>query len=166
MLLMFMMSLTLSMVFLATKHPLSMGLLLLLQSTLIASVTGFFNYNFWYSYILFLIMVGGMLVLFIYMTSIASNEKFENSNTLVIMVMLMTILTLTVYIWMDKLYIHQNFNSLDIQSTYKIWNLSLSKFINFPSNVVLYMIITYLFVTLIAIVKITDLSYGALRQKF
>jgi hypothetical protein len=36
--------------------------------------------DFWSSYILFIIIIGGILVLFIYVTILASNEIFSPSN--------------------------------------------------------------------------------------
>jgi NADH-ubiquinone oxidoreductase chain 6 len=40
-------------------------------------VTGLLADNFVYSYILFLVILGGVLVLFIYITSLVSNEVFS-----------------------------------------------------------------------------------------
>ena len=36
--------------------------------------------DFWYSYILFIIIIGGILVLFMYITRLASNEIISPSN--------------------------------------------------------------------------------------
>ncbi len=44
--------------------------------------------------------------------------------------------------------------------------LSLIKYFNFPNNLIIIIIIIYLFITLIAVVKITKFLYGPLRQKF
>nr|AIW06338.1 NADH dehydrogenase subunit 6 [Teloganodidae sp. MT-2014] len=62
--------------FFLMSHPLSMGLVLLLQTVTISILTGLMNFNSWFSYVLFLVFLGGMLILFIYMTSLAPNEKF------------------------------------------------------------------------------------------
>nr|ALO76541.1 NADH deshydrogenase subunit 6 [Perotis lugubris] len=167
MLLLMSMSLSLSLMFMFTKHPLSMGFTLLLQSVIVSMITGVLNYNFWYSYILFLIMVGGMLVLFIYMTSIASNEKFKNSNMMMMTQLMIIPTAFMLYLMYDKynLYINLNNSDLFMEMNNSMWTLSLTKFLNYPSNMILFMIIMYLFITLIAIVKITDSTYGALRQK-
>nr|ALO77346.1 NADH deshydrogenase subunit 6 [Chirotenon longimanus] len=69
----------LSSMFMFLKHPLSLGLTLLLQTILVALISGLLNSSFWFSYIIFLILVGGLMILFIYMTSVASNEKFKFS---------------------------------------------------------------------------------------
>jgi hypothetical protein len=42
--------------------------------------TSYRDWRFWFSYILLIITIGGILVLFIYITSLASNEVFSPSN--------------------------------------------------------------------------------------
>nr|YP_010704183.1 NADH dehydrogenase subunit 6 [Julodis variolaris]WCO87689.1 NADH dehydrogenase subunit 6 [Julodis variolaris] len=166
-LIMMMASLALSMSFLFLKHPLSMGFALLLQSVMISLITGIYNYNFWYSYIIFLIMIGGMLVLFIYMTSIASNEKFEYSNGLTLMIILLTSMSVIITLLMDKFFIYQNIMNTSTTLLHQSdWTLSLSKYLSYPMNMIMFMLFIYLFITLVAVVKITDISYGPLRQKF
>jgi len=68
-----------SSIFSTIKHPLAMGLILLIQTIFICLLRGLLIKSFWFSYILFLIFIGGILVLFIYVTSLASNEIFSFS---------------------------------------------------------------------------------------
>lgn len=50
------------------------------------------------------------------------------------------------------------------QSSYLIENaISLNKLYNFPTNLITIILINYLFLTLVAIVKITDSNQGPLR---
>nr|APX39258.1 NADH dehydrogenase subunit 6 [Gonioctena leprieuri] len=162
-----MMILMMSIIFLFLNHPLSFGLILLLQSIMISCMTGFMNFNFWFSYILFLVMVGGMLVLFIYMTSIASNEKFKFSFKIMMMMMIM-LMMMMLLMYLDNFYytffmkMSDNLNQNFMQNSY----LSMNKYMNFPNNFIMFMMILYLFITLIMVVKITMLNYGPLRQKF
>nr|APX40210.1 NADH dehydrogenase subunit 6 [Psylliodes laevicollis] len=156
-----------TLMFIFLNHPLSCGLILLIQTILTALMSGLMNYNFWYSYILFLIMVGGMLILFIYMTSIASNEKFKMSKSL-ILIMIFSISIIMMLMMIDLFYLNYFMN---IQDT-KIMNMnfsnmmSLKKYFNYPNFYLMITMIIYLFITLIAVVKITNNSYGPLRQKF
>nr|YP_010491875.1 NADH dehydrogenase subunit 6 [Ontholestes orientalis]UWM92661.1 NADH dehydrogenase subunit 6 [Ontholestes orientalis] len=164
---MIMMILTLmfSIMFIFLKHPLSMGITMLIQTILVSLISGILNMNFWFSYILFLIMIGGMLVLFIYMTSIASNEKFKFSNTLLLFMIFMFMMTMIMYMLMDNMFFYMISYSENLHSSYN-YNTNLNKFLNYPSNIILFMMIIYLFITLIAVVKITDIKFGPLRQKF
>nr|YP_009995464.1 NADH dehydrogenase subunit 6 [Ochthebius salinarius]QNP09919.1 NADH dehydrogenase subunit 6 [Ochthebius salinarius] len=163
MMILLMINITLSMIFLFMIHPLSMGMILLLQTITISLMTGFLNFNYWFSYILFLIMIGGMLVLFIYMTSVASNEKFKTNNKLIIFVLGMMFL-MFLMMFLDKFIIMNN--NINNFIMFKNNYLMLSKFYNNPSNSIMFLMIIYLFITLIAIVKITNFNMGPLRQKF
>ena len=60
------------------SHPLAMGLNLLLSTLLISVIIGVGGLRFWVSYTLMLILSGGLLVLFVYVSLLASNESFQN----------------------------------------------------------------------------------------
>nr|QNP10081.1 NADH dehydrogenase subunit 6 [Ochthebius perpusillus] len=153
-----------SLMFLFMIHPLSMGMILLLQTITVALITGMLNFNYWFSYILFLIMIGGMLVLFIYMTSVASNEKFKFNNMIMIMTISSMMMMMIMNMLIDNFFIMMNNYSSKLNSTSNY--LMLSKFFNTPTNMIMFLMIIYLFITLIAVVKITDFKLGPLRQKF
>nr|YP_009860559.1 NADH dehydrogenase subunit 6 [Kirchnerius guangxii]QKD75009.1 NADH dehydrogenase subunit 6 [Kirchnerius guangxii] len=145
------------------NHPLSLGLLLLLQSSVIALISGWMNLTFWYSYILLLIMIGGMLVLFMYMTSVASNEKFKFSPMMFLMFIVMILTSLVFMILTDqwftnsKILINENSNLI-------IPLLSLNKFFNYPAIMISIIMIIYLLITLIVIIKISKFKQGPLRN--
>nr|YP_002265546.1 NADH dehydrogenase subunit 6 [Chaetosoma scaritides]ACF35105.1 NADH dehydrogenase subunit 6 [Chaetosoma scaritides] len=142
-------------------HPMSLGLILLLQTIMMSIISGMMN-SFWFSYILFLIMIGGMLILFIYMTSIASNEKFKYSNKLTIMFMTMNLMLISSII-LDNYFINmlnsEMINFIKINSSF-----TMNKFINLPSSIIFYLLIIYLLITMIAVVKICLTNKGPLRQ--
>nr|APX39375.1 NADH dehydrogenase subunit 6 [Longitarsus atricillus] len=156
-----------TMLMLMFKHPLSCGVILLIQTILTALFTGMMSLNFWYSYILFLIMIGGMLILFIYMTSIASNEKF-NFNKKYIYLYMLFLMILSLMFVIDPFYTNLNINIIDMKTSFLTFKnqFSMMKYFNYPNYFIMMMMIIYLFITLIAIVKITKFNYGALRQKF
>nr|YP_010591372.1 NADH dehydrogenase subunit 6 [Agriotes hirayamai]QEH58442.1 NADH dehydrogenase subunit 6 [Agriotes hirayamai] len=164
--LLYMLTLSMSVTFMFLNHPLSMGFTLLIQAVLIALITGMMSNNFWFSYILFMIMIGGMLVLFIYMTSVASNEKFLYSTKLSVMLLMMLLMTIT-FIMIDPFMNYELSTNTDMKmfKMNSLFSLSLSKYINLPSNWIMISMIMYLLITLIAVVKITNITYGPLRQK-
>nr|AFC36308.1 NADH dehydrogenase subunit 6 [Chelonarium sp. MJTNT-2012] len=160
-----MIMLTLTMSFLLTKHPLSMGMNLLLMTVTVAIMTGMMFTNTWFSYIMFMIMIGGMLVLFIYMTSIASNEKFKFSmKTLMIMMTLMMMSATTILI--DQNLMNTNIKSEEITKalTKTSYEMMLTKFMNMPMSMIMTMLIIYLLIAMIATVKITNINKGPLRK--
>nr|YP_010239122.1 NADH dehydrogenase subunit 6 [Miltogramma oestracea]QTF74382.1 NADH dehydrogenase subunit 6 [Miltogramma oestracea] len=158
-------------IFMNMNHPLTMGLILLIQTTLICMMTGLMSKSFWFSYILFLVFLGGMLVLFIYVTSLASNEMFSFSTMLMIISM-MTLLTSMIYlIFLDKNllspYLNMEMKTLINMNNFISENsLSLNKLYNYPTNLMTIMLMNYLLITLIATVKITKLHKGPLRPMF
>nr|YP_009441588.1 NADH dehydrogenase subunit 6 [Tachyta nana]AOY39263.1 NADH dehydrogenase subunit 6 [Tachyta nana] len=164
-------NLMLTLIFIFINHPLSMGLILLLQTILISIMSSLFSYSYWFSYILFLIMLGGMLVLFMYMTSLASNEMFNLSMNLMMMMMIYLLSMFFLYIFIDQMIINsllKNSNMMEMYSfMYKNENLmSLNSIYNMPNNMITIMLMNYLFLTLIMVVKITENKFGPLRQKF
>nr|YP_009937356.1 NADH dehydrogenase subunit 6 [Trigonopterus selaruensis]QNT26827.1 NADH dehydrogenase subunit 6 [Trigonopterus selaruensis] len=157
---------TISASFMFMNHPLSLGSVLLLQTIMIALLSGYLYMNFWFGYILFLVMVGGMLVMFIYMTSIASNEKFKLPKKLIpIMVIPLMVILPLINLFHDKFLIMQLNFSVNFMFQHKNNILNLSQYFNYPSTFLLISLMIYLFLTLIAIVKITNKNSGTLRQK-
>nr|YP_010878905.1 NADH dehydrogenase subunit 6 [Sambus kanssuensis]WHE42544.1 NADH dehydrogenase subunit 6 [Sambus kanssuensis] len=154
--LMIMMSIIISIMFLFTKHPMSMGFNLLMQTLFISLITGILSINFWYSYMLFIVMVGGMLVLFIYMTCVASNEKFSMPK-MTITVLIIGMVNIITY--------KSNLTSLVSEMKISQWNQSLVKFFLFPQGTISLLMMIYLFLALIAVVKITKIEMGPLRSK-
>nr|AOY39354.1 NADH dehydrogenase subunit 6 [Nosodendron sp. BMNH 840466] len=147
------------------KHPLSMGMILLIQTLMISMMTGLLHINFWFSYILFLIMVGGMLIVFLYMTSVASNEKFKFSLKLSITILMMMMIFTLMLFYMDYLFSTMNSNNLAMMNFFlKEKHHYLNKYLNLPSNLIFILLFIYLFISMIAIVKITNIKYGPLRQ--
>nr|AWB99418.1 NADH dehydrogenase subunit 6 [Anopheles aff. lutzii A PGF-2018] len=161
--------LIMSFIFMQMKHPLSMGLMLLIQTFLTCLITSIYVKTFWFSYILFLIFLGGMLILFIYVTSLSSNEMFSMSFKLVMMSMIIIFFMNVLFFIMDKSLIDQFMMNMEMQNLANINNLInenilyLNKMYNFPTNLITLLLINYLFLTLLVTVKITKKFYGPLR---
>nr|YP_010033113.1 NADH dehydrogenase subunit 6 [Hemipenthes neimengguensis]QOW39621.1 NADH dehydrogenase subunit 6 [Hemipenthes neimengguensis] len=155
-------------IFLQMNHPLAMGLVLLLQTMLICLITGLMMKTFWFSYVLFLIFLGGMLVLFIYVTSLASNEMFTLSTMLMVTTTIVIVSTATIYLFMDKPMMSMMLNN-EMMPSSTMHNLipenilNLNKLYNFPTNIITILLIIYLLISLVATVKITNVFYGPLR---
>nr|WDE73811.1 NADH dehydrogenase subunit 6 [Stenopelmatus sp.] len=159
-------------IFTQLNHPLAMTLLILIQTMLICLITGMISQSFWFSYILFLVFLGGMLVLFIYITALASNEMFNIPTKFLLITALILSMFIMTSMFIDKSFtsimltnsdtttVINNMNLLDNEST-----LSLTKLYNKPTDFITLMLVMYLFLTLIAIVTITNIFQGPLRQK-
>ncbi|YP_001650759.1 NADH dehydrogenase subunit 6 (mitochondrion) [Manduca sexta] len=173
-----MMKLTISMIMIMLSimmyflnHPLSMGLMILTQTLLTCLLSGMMIKTYWFSYILFLTFLGGLLVLFIYVSSIASNELFHLSNNIKKMFFLFILLYLMIQMLFMKNLNWMNLNNnLEMENFFNMFwfnnenKINMNKLYNNQSSLLMYLLIIYLFITLIAVVKITNIFYGPLRM--
>nr|YP_009485361.1 NADH dehydrogenase subunit 6 [Theretra japonica]AVR43446.1 NADH dehydrogenase subunit 6 [Theretra japonica] len=152
------------------NHPLSMGMLILLQTLLTCLLSGMLIKTYWFSYILFLVFLGGLLVLFIYVSSIASNEMFLLSNNMKITFIVMLIMMISFQFmftknlnWMNLINNSEMNNFLNFMFFNNENKINLNKLYNNNSSMLMLLLIIYLFITLIAVVKITNIFFGPLR---
>nr|QNV11755.1 NADH dehydrogenase subunit 6 [Siphlonurus aestivalis] len=164
-------SLAVGFTFTRMNHPLAMGLTLLFQTLIIALLTGMMTSTFWFSYILFLVFLGGMLVLFIYVTSLASNEMFSISSQALILGLFFMGLIFICSIVNDPLLwstsaVTEQLNNLTLITTNESMTPDLLiKLYHTPSSLLTLLMVIYLFLTLIAVVTITNIFEGPLRSK-
>nr|YP_009350673.1 NADH dehydrogenase subunit 6 [Amitermes meridionalis]AQP27586.1 NADH dehydrogenase subunit 6 [Amitermes meridionalis] len=149
-----------SLMFTQMKHPLAMGLMLLIQTTMVCLISGTMYSSFWFSYILFMIMIGGMLVLFMYMTSLASNEMFSPSNKM--MMTTMTLLPILMYMMPTvtnnkEMKTHSTMMENEILTTTTVMY-------NQMMGTMTTLLVLYMLLTLIVVVNIINVSKGPLRQ--
>nr|ATA58366.1 NADH dehydrogenase subunit 6 [Plistospilota sp. JZ-2017] len=156
-------SLTLSIIFLFLNHPLSMGLILFLQTISMCLISGYMSLSFWFSYVLLLIYLGGMLVLFMYVTSLASNEMFFYSNKIFFIIIFLPLILMSMY-FINMKYFNNSYENLENSISLNLSNNFLLKMYNQPINMMTILIASYLFLTLIAVVKIINIYNGPLRQ--
>nr|AVN67357.1 NADH dehydrogenase subunit 6 [Byrsotria rothi] len=156
-------SLMISINFSLMSHPLAIGLIILIQTVVISMISGLLSQSFWFSYILFLIFLGGMLVLFIYVASLASNEMFS----LDVKSILISIISAIVMYCIIKTLSSTNFQNQETNTFMILSNqstLPLIKLYNKPTNMITIMLALYLLLTLIVVVNITNIFKGPLRQ--
>nr|YP_001552175.1 NADH dehydrogenase subunit 6 [Pseudocellus pearsei]ABS71913.1 NADH dehydrogenase subunit 6 [Pseudocellus pearsei] len=135
-----------SMLFLSSNHPVMM-IILLMSFTLMTSFKSYLILNnAWFGYTITLIMIGGMMVLFIYMASILPNQKFKISiPTLITSLLIMLLIK------------HQHIQS---------WtqNLFNNPMIEFNCSIITIMLTSYLLLTMIIINQSTTHSEGPMRS--
>nr|BDQ43919.1 NADH dehydrogenase subunit 6 [Metaphire sieboldi] len=122
-----------------------LAMALLLSATLATSMSS------WYAFLVFLIYVGGMLVMFAYFLALTPNQQMPTTSN--IFYMLMTLFTLTTVATLTnmKIFIPQEYN----QDTPYLYALSTA-----PMLIVLALI---LLLTMVIVVKLTNRSKGPLR---
>nr|QWT29533.1 NADH dehydrogenase subunit 6 [Bombyx mandarina]QZJ46438.1 NADH dehydrogenase subunit 6 [Bombyx mandarina]QZJ46451.1 NADH dehydrogenase subunit 6 [Bombyx mandarina]QZJ46464.1 NADH dehydrogenase subunit 6 [Bombyx mandarina]UXL88781.1 NADH dehydrogenase subunit 6 [Bombyx mandarina] len=154
------------------NHPLSMGMMILMQTMITCMISGMLIKTYWFSYILFLIFLGGLLVLFIYVSSIASNELFLfnlNMKMLNIIIMMIIIMMMMYFINIKYNNLIENNSEMNKLFTKMLFfndenKINLNKMYNNQTSFLTMMLIIYLFVNLVAVVKITNIFYGPLRS--
>lgn len=135
-------------------NPLLIRLLLIIITVIIIINSYNININLWFSYILCLIYLGGVLILFIYISSFLSNIKI-------------TLIPLTVLI-LFWLVLVPLFNFKNLIVSYFINNNYLSINIIFEKNIIMFFILSifYLIVTLIITVYYSSFNKIPLRRVF
>nr|YP_010946606.1 NADH dehydrogenase subunit 6 [Margattea spinosa]WGO57324.1 NADH dehydrogenase subunit 6 [Margattea spinosa] len=143
------------------NHPMLMGMILLIQTILIALTTGMISPTFWFSYILFLIFIGGMLILFIYMTSLAPNEMISITKKMIPFLLFIMITVINFKQIQSYLHIEDNYLFINMNNSF---NNQILKLYNMPTHFIVIMMGSYLFLSLIAVAKITNISMGPMRK--
>nr|YP_010463263.1 NADH dehydrogenase subunit 6 [Ischnodemus noctulus]UUJ37787.1 NADH dehydrogenase subunit 6 [Ischnodemus noctulus] len=142
----------LSFIFLWINHPLAMALLIMMQTMAISIFVGLMMGSFWFSYIIMIIMLSGMLVLFTYMASIASNEKFKVSIKLILITMILFMMNMFMKINMEE------FTTQDL-------SIILTQLFSSKSSIIIIMMVLYLLFTMIVVSKTANSNEGPLRAK-
>nr|AOY39887.1 NADH dehydrogenase subunit 6 [Curculionidae sp. BMNH 1039870] len=137
-----------SMTSLTLNHPMLLMLTLLIQTTLISLSMGMLYPNFWFSYMMFLILIGSILILFTYMTSVASNEKFSLNYKMITLNLTLSLGIISLATFNNKIF-----------KTSEIINLSekmsLKKMFYFNLNTSFILAMIYLLFTLLVVVNLT-----------
>nr|BAX02006.1 NADH dehydrogenase subunit 6 [Daphnia galeata] len=151
-------------IFPMANHPLMMGLIILVLTITMAAGMALFSISTWLSYILILILLGGLLVIFIYISLLAPNE---NQVTFGVkkMLMVVTLSTLfTVFIslnletWTSK---SNAFSPLSNDTENLSW---LDLFYSSDLGSVTMFLVLYLFLTLITVIFISKTNSSSLRS--
>nr|YP_009740612.1 NADH dehydrogenase subunit 6 [Pseudoeoscyllina brevipennisoides]QID03574.1 NADH dehydrogenase subunit 6 [Pseudoeoscyllina brevipennisoides] len=151
------------------NHPVSMMMFIIIQTIITGLIMGTMMESFWLSYILFLTFLGGMLVLFIYITSISSNELFKMKSMNSMILIIFMIITSIILMIMDKMLfmdLVKNTETMNINNSinFQEMTLSLEKRYNKPMFTITMMMMVYLFLTLVAVVKIININQGPIRK--
>lgn len=154
-------------VFINLNHPIRLGLALIVHTLLVSAATGLVGGHFWFSYILFLVFLGGVLVLFIYITSLASNEKFSFDWT-GLLIVLLTIAIVLVGALIGFLPSPETTASVIDLTPYSIGLMSLGilviKLYSIECFKITALLVLYLLYALLVCARIVNKYSGALRN--
>nr|YP_009122991.1 NADH dehydrogenase subunit 6 [Strigamia maritima]AJK90875.1 NADH dehydrogenase subunit 6 [Strigamia maritima] len=134
------------------SHPVAITISIIAQTIMTALMISIMYQTPWFSYILFLIFLGGMLILFSYITSLTANMTFKaNTAPMVAPPAIMLWLLLTINLKAD---------TINNQST----QLMINKLFHQDMKTTMILALFLLIILLIA-VKITTAHKGPLQSK-
>nr|YP_010688325.1 NADH dehydrogenase subunit 6 [Cheiloneurus elegans]WBR65753.1 NADH dehydrogenase subunit 6 [Cheiloneurus elegans] len=151
-------------------HPLILGSILMLMNMLTSINISMYMYNNWWSYITFLVMVGGMMILFLYFTSFINNMiismKIIFFKNLIFKSLIFLIFMIIMFMNYKKFLIWSSSINLN-EINMNLYNKNLSKFIimytyNLNYNMIICLI--YLLISLFLIVKMIISNKYSLRK--
>ena len=145
------------------ESPLSIMLSLVVYTFLIRLRGGLVRVDYWFSYTLFLVFCGGLLILFIYTTCILSRLKFtiNFSPTKLLIRFLVVILLFILYMYRSR-----RFQVIEERTIYesKWWINSISVLYKNTGFYLMYFLFIYLLFALLVVRKLcVKFSIGALR---
>nr|YP_010119557.1 NADH dehydrogenase subunit 6 [Ficus variegata Roding, 1798]QRB78540.1 NADH dehydrogenase subunit 6 [Ficus variegata Roding, 1798] len=142
------------------SQPLSLGLVIMFLTLLMCFVSAIMISS-WYSYILFLIYVGGLLVMFAYVAALSPNVLFGSGSPLMLTIIMTILLTLYMYIhpMLDISYM----GDLNLFNNSKLLKIYGNEMVS-PSNIsILIGLAIILLINLIVVVKICYYQQTSLR---
>nr|QDO72174.1 NADH dehydrogenase subunit 6 [Gargara sp. 16071360] len=138
------------------SSPVSMGLTLLVQTTLTILIMNMVNSSSWIPMITFLTMIGGLLIIFMYMSSITSNEMLKlNLNMMLPLILMMLI--------MEEMTLNDSNQEFQMIQSSVSNMMSMNKMYSKSMSMTMMMVL-YLLLTMISVNKIIKLFEGPLRS--
>nr|YP_010835882.1 NADH dehydrogenase subunit 6 [Onukindia connexa]WGC89401.1 NADH dehydrogenase subunit 6 [Onukindia connexa] len=147
-----------SMLIIWMKNPMSMGMMLLFQTMLTIMLMNKIIITSWFTMITFLMMIGGLLIIISYMSSISSNEKFKFSFNLTFVLIILTL-------YLEEMWEHQIDENQEMLFTKSIEQISMIKLYNNKTFLLTILLVNYLLLTMIIVSKIVKHYKGPLRSK-
>jgi len=147
-----------NLIFIFIFHPLAIIFVLIIQTTLISLIIYFLTQFPWFSYTLILVFLGGILILFIYISNIASNEIFKPNLKIFIPLLRAPFITFLVKNFPQNYRKERN----NIEA-FDFSNLIVLKPYSDSILPVTILIALYIILTLLAVVKISKIAQGPLR---
>ena len=155
--------------FIKSKHPLAIIAILLAQTVVITIIIIYEAPHSLYSYALFLIFLGAMLVLFVYIGVLASNEEFQLKPTIdwlfrrIVPISITILSVITVWSLISAPIIPDNCSTLFtteetvITTANAVWAS--------PNSINVLFIIIFLLLTLVVAVNVTSHKAGPLQKR-
>nr|BCM73192.1 NADH dehydrogenase subunit 6 [Chaetosiphon fragaefolii] len=143
------------------KSPISSNLIILIQTMTLTLMINLINKTAWISFMIFILYISGLMIIFLYISSIAFNELNLNKNYKNMMFKLIIILSMMFYFKTSFNMENMNYeNKFMFEDNFYMMNMFM-----LPNNMLIYMIMFILFFMLIMIIWLLKINKGPIRQK-
>uniref|UniRef100_A0AB39AH94 NADH dehydrogenase subunit 6 n=1 Tax=Uroleucon sp. TaxID=2939227 RepID=A0AB39AH94_9HEMI len=143
------------------KSPISSNLIILIQTMTLTLMINLINKTAWISFMIFILYIGGLMIIFLYISSIAFNELNINKNY---KNLIFKIFFLSLMLLMFKL--SMNIENMNYENKFIFEdNFYLLNMFIMPNNLMIYLIMFILFFMLILIIWMLKINKGPIRQK-
>lgn len=146
-------------------HPIYTLILIIIYTRIICLIISAQSYNFIYSIILFLIIISGILIIFLYFSRLISNDqtKFIINTPLLIRFFLNTIIFISIIKYFNY-HIYTSHETLIISQINNNTFNNIIYIFTFPFRNITIICILYLLLTLFTIIKICSIKPSTLRK--
>nr|QHN89252.1 NADH dehydrogenase subunit 6 [Tapinoma melanocephalum] len=150
-------------------HPVFTMILIIIYSIMVNLNMSLWTLNFMYSIMLFLIMISGLLIIFLYFSSLISNEQMNIQwNKKIYSSLFLNIMYMMIIFMLFKLFINNLiYISNENNSIYKINNKLFENILNlyiYPFNMITIASMFFLLITMFIIIKMTNMKIKPLRK--
>nr|YP_009051646.1 NADH dehydrogenase subunit 6 [Sitobion avenae]AII03067.1 NADH dehydrogenase subunit 6 [Sitobion avenae] len=143
------------------KSPISSNLIILIQTMTLTMMINLINKTSWISFMVFILYIGGLMIIFLYISSIAFNELNINKNY---KNMIYKLIFMCFMLFYFKLFL--NMENMNYENKFMFEdNFYLLNMFMLPNNIMIYMIMFILFFMLILIIWMLKINKGPIRQK-
>nr|YP_010286770.1 NADH dehydrogenase subunit 6 [Halticus minutus]UKT60751.1 NADH dehydrogenase subunit 6 [Halticus minutus] len=159
--------LTVNMLFMMSNHPMSMGLMILIQTTIISLMSSIIMKSSWLSFMLMITMISGLMVLFMYMSSSTPNKKFLITSKSILTTMYIILLMILLFLYLEnKMIINDNYFMMEMMDFKTLSTQSLMKIYTSKNSILTIIIVSYLFFTMIISTLLVNIEEGPMQMKF
>jgi len=149
-------------------HPLLIVILLVLYNIIVCLLISKWTQNFIYSIILFLIIIRGLLIIFLYFSRLISNEQIKfNLRPLITVNFILNLIFIAFLYKINFNYYYPTHTTIEnIQLNYLNINLfqNIVYIYSYPFNNLTLICILFLLITLLIIIKICSIKNSSLRK--
>nr|UOU85003.1 NADH dehydrogenase subunit 6 [Lepidostoma basale]UOU85055.1 NADH dehydrogenase subunit 6 [Lepidostoma basale] len=160
---------TMNFLILSLSHPLIITIAMLFQTLMMSLMIGLMSFSFWLTYLMFLIFIGGLLILFIYVSSLTPNKLFFWNKSNIISIFCSTLFLIIIFMKMSIFFNNMeminwdNFNNFFFNNENSFY---ISNLFNDNEMFLTLILMFYLILTLIVTTNISNSFKGPLRESF